>query len=162
MADEKAEIAHVSFDGVDKNGEPLQVELDCIPASAFVGMKRSILRRNSMAWYKRTISPNGADAGGDDDEGDDEVVQEVPTGIDAEALLFLASMSYPDLLSCAVNVSGTLDLSAMTMETFRDLPDVLTAKWENAAYSQNAHWLPGGDDDDEKKETPPNSTSDDE
>lgn len=161
MADERAKISHVSFDGVDKNGEPLQVELDCIPATAFVGMKRSILRRNSMAWYRKTISPNGADAG---DEGDDEMVQEVPTGVDAEALVFLSSMSYPDLLSCAVNVSG-LDLPTMTMDAFRDLPDLLISAWENAAYSQNAHWLPGDDkddEDDEKKESPPNSTSDDE
>lgn len=158
MADERAKISHVSFDGVDKDGEPLQVELDCIPATAYVGMKRSILRRNSMAWYTQTVSPNGV---GDGDEGDDQEVQEVPTGVSAEALLFLASMSFPDLLACAVNVTG-LDLEAMSLEVFRDLPDLLIHAWENAAYSQNAHWLPGGDDDDEKKETPPNSTSDDE
>lgn len=110
-----------------------------------------------MAWYAKTISPNGV---GDGDEGGDEVVQEVPTGVDAEALAFLSSMSYPDLLSCAVNVSG-LDLPTMTVDAFKDLPDLLVSAWENAVYSQNAHWLPG-DDDDEKKETPPNSTSDDE
>ncbi len=158
MADEGVKIAHVSFEGVDKSGEPLQVELDCIPATAFVGMKRSILRRNAMAWYARTISPNGADTS---DEGGDEVVQEVPTGVDAEALAYIASMSYPDLLSCSVNVSG-LELADMTVDEFKDLPDLLIANWENAVYSQNSHWLPGGDDDDAKKEMTPNSTSDDE
>jgi hypothetical protein len=158
MADERAKISHVSFDGVDRYGEPLQVELDCIPATAFVGMKRAILRRNSMAWYKKAITPNGADAG---DEGGDEMVQEVPTGVDAEALVFLASMSFPDLLACSVNVSG-LDLSDMTVDAFKDLPDLFISEWENAVYAQNPHWLPGDDDDDEKKETPPNSLPDSE
>lgn len=160
MSDKTDKVANdekdvVTFDGTHK-GKPLNVSLRCIPATALVGMKRAIYIQNAQTWYRAKMTPNGSDG----------EAHNIPTGVEATALLLLSRTSYPDLLSCAVDVEG-LDLEALTLDEFIALPDALIGAWEDVAYRINPHWLPTGDEGEsqeerQKKETPPNSTSADE
>jgi len=61
----------------------------------------------------------------------------------------LRLLTFPDVVAATVQVEG-LEWP-LDFETFVALPDRLVAKWEEAVYGLNPHWLPGYDEAAEKK-----------
>jgi hypothetical protein len=67
----------------------------------------------------------------------------------------LRMLTFPDVVSATVQAEG-LEWP-LDFETFVALPDQLVAKWEEAVYGLNPHWLPGYDEAAEKKLPSPSS-----
>lgn len=167
MSDKAEKGLQIKIDGLrlkcwgEYAEKPLQVELECAPANALTGMKRALLTRNGGAWFRAKMAPNGASG----DDADDDAMM-VPAGLEVEALLFLARVTYPDLVA-GVKVATGLDLDTFTLDEFIEIPEPLLAAWEEITYRANPHWLAQDDvnddaDTQEKKEQAPDSTLADE
>jgi hypothetical protein len=63
---------------------------------------------------------------------------------------------YADLVAATIQAEGLP--WPLDFESFLALPEQLVAKWEEAAYELNPHWLPQQDEQQEKKQlTQPSS-----
>ena len=119
-----------------------EVRIVVSEATALAGMKRAILRGRVDAYL-------GAVRGNDES-----------ASVDTIALELMARVVYPDLLACTVEADG-IDLDALDVGAFCELPDALVDAWEAAVYELNPHWLPSVASTDEEraqeKKEPPTS-----
>lgn len=135
----------VERDG-DEEGEATIIRLIVGQATVLMGMKRAVLQGSAESWVASRRAKVLTDiAAQDDDSADDDPT--AGNGHSPEILTLMAGslaarILYPDLIACVVEADG-LDVEALTVDAFLELPDRLINAWDAVVYELNPHWLPG-------------------
>ena len=102
---------------IEYNDDDLTVKITVARATVLMGMTRTRLRMDAAAADEQDLDRR-----------------------------LLRLFSYPDVMAATLDVEG-LDGWPLDFDDFIQLPEELGARWEEAAYELNPHWVPRSDED---------------